>query len=184
MHRVRSGRVPDMKLPLSSLCGVGTHQLSNTKMYDSTCRTWAGKRAQGSAPIGFHYIGMGTIGHMIELNLQIPCHPIPVTLITHSSKPQASNHGIGLSEVASPHPELYCYYKLLCPSTKTHLSSGKFQDLEMSSEEPGTKTSHIHLVHKTLTETDHWTEVSFIFLSREIRLLLDKNVILIWSLYM
>ena len=45
MHRVRSGRVPDVKLPLSSPCGVRTHQLSDTSMYDDTCGTLATKRA-------------------------------------------------------------------------------------------------------------------------------------------
>lgn len=67
--------------------------------------------------------------------------------------------------------------------TKTFLLFVKLQDLESPSQKPWKKASYI-LYCRDPEKTDHQTVKAFIVPSREIGLLLDKNVMLMWSLFM
>ena len=107
-HKMRTGSVPNAELlcPLSResecvilLASQCVHQpRSSTKL-------WCPELL-----LGFYYVGTinWVIGHIIELNIQ-PLFSLPrgleVGLISCGSKPQPSNHMVGLSGMAYPHPE-------------------------------------------------------------------------------
>ena len=93
----------------------------------------------------FHYID--AIDWIITRMAQSPA-PFPalkVGLTACGSKPQLSNHMVGLTGVASPRPESSPYRKLSGPPwiTETLLSLGNSKDLEANSQELGTKANQI-----------------------------------------
>lgn len=57
---------------------------------------------------GFVMLSMidSVIDYIVELSLQSPLPSPEFGLITHGSKPQPSNHKVGLPSMTSSHPEL------------------------------------------------------------------------------
>lgn len=137
---------------MSSPCGVGTHHPPGTVMHDNMLRIGS----EGSSPElwcpefpWFHCEGVSKwiMGHLIELNLQLPLPSPEVGLIPCDSKPQPSNHLLVFLSWSGHHLSHLLSINSQGPPrmTKTFLWPGKFQVFKCYQPGTGDRPAHFFI---------------------------------------